>query len=133
MYKLLTYSCLFLALLSCKHEPIIEHCNGGQCGSVYVTHEPQPRHVVIELFDGLMNQYSHDAREDVRNIQLDNPTLVHVIRVDCGGFSIPRGGYPDFRTPFGDSLLLRSKALAFPCANINRGEYWCIFIIATQT
>jgi hypothetical protein len=115
-----------LALLfGCKHEPVVEKpSTQDNQGTKYASRTPQLRHAVLELFGGVISGSDPIGHQTARQIKLDHPNLTHVIRVDAGPFSRPQSKYPDFRTPFGDSLLKRSGAVAFPAGTVNRATYF---------
>ncbi len=125
MVKAYSFICLIFILLSCKHEaPVLSNEESNQVVLKYVSDTIENRHVVLEVFDGVVNELAPTGHQEARRIQLKALESTHLIRVESGGFSIPRDGHPDFRTRYGDSLLLRSQSFAFPSGNINRGRYF---------
>lgn len=91
-----------------------------QYGQTIVSTEPQNKNVVLEQYTGVNCGYCPQGSTIASQIFAANPTRVVVIAVHSGSFANPSSGQPDFRTPFGPSLLGQAGITGFPAGTVNR-------------
>ena len=90
---------------------------------VIVSTSPEKRNVILEEFTGLHCGYCPDGHFISQNIQTANPGDVFLVNIHEGGFSIPSGGEPDFRTQFGTPIANEAFGggqHSFPSGSVNR-------------
>ena len=90
-----------------------------------VSTTPQNQNVVLEEFTGFRCGWCPEGHVISKSIQDNNPDRVSLISIHSGSFATPQPGTdePDFRTPYGGSIILQSivgSSIGFPAATINR-------------
>ncbi len=85
-----------------------------------VTTTPQFRNVVLEEFTGIHCTYCPDGHKRAKQLAASYPGRVVLLNVHQGGYAVPSGSEPDFRTPWGDALAGQSNLTGYPCGTINR-------------
>ncbi len=89
-------------------------------GQTIVDTEPQDKNVVLEQYTGINCGFCPQGSAIANQIYNANPDRVVVIAVHTGSFANPGAGQPDFRTPFGPSLLGQTGITGFPAGTLNR-------------
>ena len=89
-------------------------------GQTIVDTEPQNKNVILEQYTGINCVFCPQGSTIANQIYNANPDRVVVIAVHAGGFANPQAGQPDFRTPFGPSLLAQTGITGFPGGTVNR-------------
>lgn len=89
-------------------------------GQTIVDTEPQDKSVVLEQYTGINCGFCPQGSAIANQIYNANPDRVVVIAVHAGSFANPGSGQPDFRTPFGPSLLGQTGITGFPAGTVNR-------------
>lgn len=85
-----------------------------------VTTIPQYRTAVLEEYTGIHCQYCPDGHRIAKEIKADYPNQMILVNVHQGGYAVPSGSEPDFRTPYGDPLELQTGLTGYPAGTINR-------------
>lgn len=85
-----------------------------------VSTTPENRKVVIEEFTGVNCVYCPSGHVIANQIVNSNPGNAFVINIHQGGFAVPSGSQPDFRTPFGNAIANQSGLNGYPAATVNR-------------
>jgi hypothetical protein len=89
-------------------------------GQTMVSTTAENRKVIIEEFTGIYCGYCPQGHAIANSIMNNNPGNAFVINVHQGGYAVPSGNAPDFRTPFGDAIVGQSGVAGYPAATINR-------------
>ena|SRR5690554_2380007 len=92
-------------------------------GQTLVPTTPQNKSVVLEEFTGIYCTYCPDGHARAQAIQDANPDRVSLINIHEGGFSVPSGNAPDFRTNFGTAIVAQSysgSGFGYPAGTVNR-------------
>lgn len=89
-------------------------------GQTIVDTEPQNKNVVLEQYTGINCPYCPQGSTIANQIYNANPDRVVVIAVHTGSFANPGAGQPDFRTPFGPSLVGQTGIAGYPAGTVNR-------------
>ncbi len=84
---------------------------------------PQFKSVVLEEFTGIHCQYCPDGHVIAQALQDANPGKVVLVNLHQGGFAVPSGAEPDFRTIFGDPLAAIAGVNGYPSGYVNRHVY----------
>ena len=66
-----------------------------------VSTSPEDQKVILEEFTGIYCVFCPQGHAIAQAIQDNNPGDVFLINIHVGGFAVPSGDDPDFRTPFG--------------------------------
>jgi hypothetical protein len=85
-----------------------------------VTTTPQYRNVVLEEFTGIHCTYCPDGHKRAKQLAADYPGRVVLLNIHQGGYAVPSGNEPDFRTPWGDPLAAQTNLTGYPCGTVNR-------------
>src|SRR5690606_11327986 len=67
-------------------------------GQTIVSTEPQNKKAILEEFTGVNCQYCPDGHAIAEQILNNNPGNAFAINIHSGGYAIPSGSQPDFRT-----------------------------------
>ena len=94
----------------------------AQSQSIVVT-TPQERNVVLEEFTGIHCQYCPEGHVIAQGLQDANPGRVALVNIHAGGYAVPSGSEPDFRTAFGEALATFSGLAGYPAGMVNRHLY----------
>ncbi len=92
-------------------------------GQTIVSTSPQNQNVVLEEYTGIHCQYCPDGHARAKAIQDAHPDQVSLINIHQGGYAVPSGGEPDFRTPYGDAIVNQSYSgtgFGYPAGSVNR-------------
>lgn len=82
---------------------------------------PEPRHVLIEDFTGVLCGNCPDGDAVIENVMLAQPDLVHGISIHTGHYAEPQGSaLPDYRSEAGDAIADHFQPDGFPSGMINR-------------
>jgi hypothetical protein len=85
---------------------------------VTVVTTPQAKNVVLEQFTGINCGYAIRGLTISQNMLNNNPNRVVLVNIHQGGWAIPSGVQPDFRTSFGDALA--TGVTTYPSGTVNR-------------
>jgi hypothetical protein len=85
-----------------------------------VSTDPQPRNVVLEEFTGIHCQYCPDGHKISQAISDAHPGRVVLMNIHQGGYAVPSGTEPDYRTPFGDAIAGQTGLTGYPAGTVNR-------------
>jgi len=81
------------------------------------------KNVVLEEFTGIYCGFCPDGHKRANQLAANNPGDVVLINIHTGGFAVPRGNDPDYRTPFGAAIASASQLTGYPAGTINRREF----------
>ena len=90
--------------------------------SIVVT-TPQFKSVVLEEFTGIHCQYCPDGHVIAQALQDANPGKVVLVNLHQGGYAVPSGAEPDFRTTFGNPIAAIAGVNSYPAGYVNRHVY----------
>lgn len=82
--------------------------------------DPTNANVVLEEYTGIHCQYCPDGHTRAQTIFDQNPGRIVLVNIHQGGYAVPSGGEPDYRTPFGDALAGQINLNGYPTATVNR-------------
>ena len=82
--------------------------------------DPENKNVILEEFTGIHCTYCPSGHQIAQGIQNANPDDVVLINIHTGGYAVPSGGEPDFRTPWGDAIAGQSGLTGYPAGTVNR-------------
>lgn len=88
-----------------------------------VSTSPQPRTVLLEDFTGVNCQYCPEGHTIMETIETATPDQVVLLGIHAGGFAVPSGSQPDFRTPWGNAMNSFFAVSAYPSGVINRHTF----------
>lgn len=92
-------------------------------GQSMVSTSPENKKVILEEFTGIACVYCPQGHQIANQIMNNNPGNAYVINIHQGGFAVPSGNQPDFRTAFGDAIVNQSysgNGFGYPSATVNR-------------
>jgi hypothetical protein len=86
---------------------------------------PQNKTAVIEDFTGVKCGYCPDGHIRAKAFAEQHPGKVIIIAVHAGGYANPgtSGGWPDYRTMFGQALNDQSQVAGYPAGTVNRHKF----------
>ncbi|MEZ4880749.1 MAG: T9SS type A sorting domain-containing protein [Flavobacteriaceae bacterium] len=111
MFKKLPLSLVF-ALFAC-----------ATYAQTIVSTSPQDQNVVLEEFTGIHCVFCPQGHAIAKAIQDANPDRVTLINIHQGGYAVPSGNEPDFRTPYGNAIVGQSYSgtgFGYPSGTVNR-------------
>ena len=88
-----------------------------------VSTSPQDQNVVLEEFTGIHCVFCPQGHAIAKAIQDANPDRVTLINIHQGGYAVPSGNEPDFRTPYGNAIVGQSYSgtgFGYPSGTVNR-------------
>lgn len=85
-----------------------------------VSTSPENKNVILEEFTGIHCVFCPDGHAIAQSIMDANPDDVFVINIHTGGFAVPSGSEPDFRTAFGTAIANQSNLSGYPAGTVNR-------------
>jgi hypothetical protein len=85
-----------------------------------VTTDTTLRNVVLEEFTGIHCQYCPDGHARAQALSDANPGRVVLVNIHQGGYAVPSGGEPDYRTIFGDAIAGQTALTGYPAGTVNR-------------
>jgi hypothetical protein len=92
-------------------------------GQTIVSTSPEDQKVILEEFTGIYCVFCPQGHAIAQAIQDNNPGEVFLINIHVGGFAVPSGGDPDFRTPFGTGIANQSGLIGYPAGTVNRRNF----------
>lgn len=81
------------------------------------------RTALLEDFTGIHCGYCPDGHAIMASIDEANPGKVSLVGVHAGGYAVPTGTQPDFRTDEGTALDAFYSISGYPAGVINRHEF----------
>lgn len=91
-----------------------------------VSTTPENKKAILEEFTGVNCNFCPRGHAIANAIKENNPDNFFVINIHQGGFSTPRSGQPDFRTPFGNGIVNQSflgQGFGYPSGTVNRQNF----------
>ena len=88
-----------------------------------VTTKGQRKSVVLEEFTGLNCTFCPDGHRRAKLIQDAYPGRVVLLNVHAGGFAVPNGNQPDYRTADGIQLDSYVGITGYPSGTVNRRTF----------
>ncbi len=98
--------------------PFIFGLNNSVAQNIVGT-DPENKNVILEEFTGIHCTYCPQGHTIAQGIQNSNPGVV-LINIHTGGYAVPSGNEPDFRTPWGDAIAAQSGLTGYPAGTVNR-------------
>ncbi len=81
---------------------------------------PENKNVVLEEFTGMYCGACPGGHATALQILNAHPDDVSVIAIHTGGYAVPQGNHPDYRTEWGAAIAGQSNLQFFPSGTINR-------------
>lgn len=88
-----------------------------------VTTTPQYKTAVLEEFTGIHCTYCPDGHKRAKELKSDYPGRVILVNVHVGGYAVPSGNEPDFRTPYGTAIDNMVGVSGYPAGTVNRAIF----------
>ncbi len=85
-----------------------------------VTTYAQYKSAVLEEYTGIHCTYCPDGHKRANEMKAAFPGRVVLVNVHEGGYAIPSGNQPDFRTPYGTAIAGQTGLTGYPSGTINR-------------
>lgn len=85
-----------------------------------VTTTPQHSTAVLEEYTGIHCTFCPDGHKIANEIKADYKDQVILVNVHTGGYAVPSGSEPDFRTPFGANLAAQTNLAGYPSGTVSR-------------
>ena len=85
-----------------------------------VSTSPENKKVVLEEYTGIHCTWCPSGHEIAQALQDSNPNDVYLINIHVGGYAVPSGNEPDFRTPFGTAIANEAGVSFYPAGSVNR-------------
>jgi thiol-disulfide isomerase/thioredoxin len=85
--------------------------------------EPENRTALLEDFTGIHCGYCPDGHAIMASIAEANPGKVSLVGIHAGGYAVPSGSEPDFRTSEGTALDAFYSIGGYPAGVINRHAF----------
>jgi len=97
----------------------------GPClfAQTIVTTNPENRKVILEEFTGVNCTFCPQGHAIAQGLQDNNPGNVYLVNIHSGGYAVPNGNQPDFRTPWGEAIDDQSGLAGYPAGTINRQNF----------
>ncbi len=95
----------------------------GTFAQTIVSTTPENRKVILEEFTGIHCGFCPDGHAIAQALKDANPGNVFLVNIHQGGYAIPSGNEPDFRTPWGDAIAGQTGLLGYPAGTINRTNF----------
>ena len=92
-------------------------------GQTIVSTNPENKKVILEEFTGIHCVFCPDGHAIAQAIQDGNAGEVFLVNIHVGSFSVPNGGEPDFRTPWGTAIANQSGLIGYPAGTVNRHNF----------
>jgi hypothetical protein len=94
----------------------------------FVSTTPENRKAILEEYTGVNCVFCPQGHVIANNIVNANPDNAFIINIHQGNFSTPGAGQPDFRTPFGNAIVLQSynnslSGFGYPAGSVNRNVF----------
>ncbi|GAB4253753.1 MAG: hypothetical protein Kow0079_09610 [Vicingaceae bacterium] len=87
-----------------------------------VNQNPSTRNAILEEFTGIHCGYCPDGHKISNDLQTNNPGQVFAINIHAGGYAVPSGNEPDFRTTDGTAIDAAASPSGYPAGGVNRGN-----------
>ncbi len=87
---------------------------------VIVGTDPENKNVVLEEFTGIHCGWCPEGHALAQGIQNAHPDDVVLINIHTGGFAVPNGNEPDFRTEWGPAIAGLAGVAFYPSGSVNR-------------
>ncbi len=81
---------------------------------------PENKNVVLEEFTGIYCGYCPQGHQIAQQILNAHPDDVSVIAIHTGGYSVPQGNHPDYRTEWGAAIAGQANVAGYPSGTVNR-------------
>ncbi|MCK5789063.1 MAG: Omp28-related outer membrane protein, partial [Chlamydiia bacterium] len=81
---------------------------------------PENKNVVLEEYTGIHCGYCPQGHAIAQAIYDANPDDVVLINIHTGGYAVPSGSEPDFRTEEGNAIAGQSGVTGYPMGSVNR-------------
>ena len=88
-----------------------------------VSTNPENRKVILEEFTGVNCTFCPDGHAIAQALQDNNPENVFLVNIHSGGYAVPNGNQPDFRTQWGEAIDDQSGLIGYPAGTINRQNF----------
>jgi hypothetical protein len=88
-----------------------------------VTTNPENRKVILEEFTGVNCTFCPQGHAIAQGLQDNNPGNVYLVNIHSGGYAVPNGNQPDYRTPWGEAIDDQSGLAGYPAGTINRQNF----------
>ena len=88
-----------------------------------VTTNPENRKVILEEFTGVNCTFCPQGHAIAQGLQDNNPGNVYLVNIHSGGYAVPNGNQPDFRTQWGEAIDDQSGLAGYPAGTINRQNF----------
>ena len=88
-----------------------------------VSTSPENRKVILEEFTGVNCTFCPQGHAIAQNLQDNNQGDVFLINIHSGGYAVPNGSQPDFRTQWGEAIDDQSGLAGYPAGTINRQNF----------
>lgn len=82
--------------------------------------DPENKNVVLEEFTGIYCVFCPQGHAIAQGIYDSHPDDVVLINIHTGGYAVPTGNDPDFRTPWGAAIAGQSGLVGYPAGTVNR-------------
>ena len=82
--------------------------------------DPENKNAVLEEFTGIHCVFCPDGHAIAQSIYDAHPDDVVLINIHTGGFAVPSGSEPDFRTPWGNAIAGQADVQGYPAGTVNR-------------
>lgn len=92
-------------------------------GQALVGTSPENRTALLEDFTGIHCGYCPDGHAIMATILAANPDRVSMVGIHAGGYAVPSGSEPDFRTPEGNALDAFYSPAGYPSGVISRHAF----------
>ena len=89
----------------------------------FVSTDPENKKVILEEFTGIHCGYCPDGHAIAQGIQNANPGEVFLINIHAGGYAVPSGNEPDYRTPWGAAIDGQAGVAGYPAGTVNRHDF----------
>jgi len=93
---------------------------GSLMAQTIVGTDPENKNVILEEYTGIHCGFCPDGHAIAQGIYDAHPEDVILVNVHVGPFSVPSGGEPDFRTPWGSALDSQADVPGYPAGSVNR-------------
>ncbi len=85
-----------------------------------VSTDPENKKVILEEFTGIHCGFCPQGHAIAQGIQNQHPDDVFLINIHAGGYAVPSGNEPDFRTPWGAQIDGQAGVAGYPAGTVNR-------------
>jgi len=85
-----------------------------------VSTDVENKKVILEEYTGIYCTYCPDGHAIAQALKDQYPNDVFLINIHTGGYAVPQGSDPDFRTDFGAALDAQASVTGYPSGSVNR-------------